>query len=100
MLARMVRFVVWAVAFGWIAWLLKKQFEARAIGNRPRGDSRVPPAGPRPAVRLERDPCCGTYVSPEISFSLEHHAQETRVMHFCSAECRARFLQLEQRAAS
>ncbi|MGB6546589.1 MAG: hypothetical protein WBE97_13305 [Candidatus Acidiferrales bacterium] len=96
MLGRLVRFVAWAVAFGWIAWLLKKAFEARAAGNGPRSGSRSGTAvAPRPPVRLERDPWCGTYVSPEISFPLEQMNQqesEIQVTHFCSAECRAHFL--------
>jgi hypothetical protein len=103
MLGRMIRFVAWLVAFGWIAWLLKKHFEARAVGG-PRGNSRERTAAARrTAVRLERDPWCGTFVSPEISFPAEQinrGQSETRVIHFCSAECRARYLQLDQRVAS
>jgi hypothetical protein len=45
-------------------------------------------AEPRAGV-LRRDPYCGTYVSPEISFSLQ---QADQIEHFCSAECRDRFL--------
>lgn len=51
----------------------------------------------RSAVPLHRDPWCGTYISPEISFPLEHSGQ---VLHFCSAECRSRYQRSSQRAAS
>jgi hypothetical protein len=99
----MVRFVAWLVAFGWMACLLKKHFETRTVESGPRGASRAQNGSvPRTAVRLERDPWCGTYVSPEISFpveQMEQQEQETRVIHFCSAECRARYLQLDGRAA-
>ena len=51
----------------------------------------------RSAIPLHRDPWCGTYVSPEISFPLEQAGQ---VLHFCSVECRTRYRQSSQRAAS
>ena len=51
----------------------------------------------RPAIPLHRDPWCGTHVSPEISFPFEQLGQ---MMHFCSAECRIRYQQSSQRAAS
>jgi len=59
-------------------------------------------SGPRPvqtrsAIPLHRDPWCGTYVSPEISFPLEQAGQ---MLHFCSAECRARYQRSSQRAAN
>ena len=69
---------------------------ARAFGNA--GPASVPhPPETRSAVPLYRDPWCGTYVSPEISFPLEQAGQ---VLHFCSAECRARYERSSQRAAS
>ena len=69
---------------------------ARALGNS--GPATAPhPQTTRSAVPLHRDPWCGTYVSPEISFPLEQAGQ---VLHFCSAECRARYERSSQRAAS
>ncbi|MBZ5697227.1 MAG: hypothetical protein LAN18_01625 [Acidobacteriia bacterium] len=78
-----------------IAWLVRKLL-AMLLGNTapvsvPRQDAS------RPAIPLHRDPWCGTYVSPEISFPLEQAGQ---VLHFCSAECRTRYQQSSQRAAS
>ena len=55
------------------------------------------PRETRSAIPLHRDPWCGTYVSPEISFPLEQAGQ---VLHFCSAECRARYQGNSHRAAS
>ncbi|HEV7968280.1 MAG TPA: hypothetical protein VGP19_11955 [Candidatus Acidoferrales bacterium] len=59
--------------------------------------SRPRPVQTRSAIALHRDPWCGTYVSPEISIPLE---QEGQMLHFCSAECRARYQRSSQRAAS
>jgi YHS domain-containing protein len=44
-----------------------------------------------------RDPHCGTHVPAELSFPLERAGE---VIHFCSAECRTRYQQSSQRAAS
>jgi YHS domain-containing protein len=42
----------------------------------------------KPAVRLVRDPVCGTYVQPRESLSMSARG----VTHFfCSEECRSRF---------
>jgi hypothetical protein len=78
-----------------LAWLLRKLI-ARAMGNT------GPASAPRPedsnsAIPLHRDPWCGAYVSPEICFPLEQAGQ---MLHFCSAECRARYEGTSQRAAS
>jgi len=78
-----------------LAWMLRKLL-ARALGNP--GTAAAPPRqAPRSAVPLHRDPWCGTYVSSEISFPLEQAGQ---VLHFCSAECRARYQRSSQSAAS
>jgi len=79
-----------------LAWMMRKLL-ARALGT-----SSAPPVPPPQApvqapVALQRDPYCGTYVSPEISFPLEQSGQ---VLHFCSAECRARYQSNAKRAAS
>ena len=69
---------------------------ARALGNA--GAAYAPrPRETHSAIPLHRDPWCGTYVSPEISFPMEQAGQ---VLHFCSAECRARYQRSSQRAAS
>jgi YHS domain-containing protein len=41
-----------------------------------------------PAVRLVRDPVCGTYVSPGNALSLTAGGN---IHHFCSEQCRAEF---------
>jgi YHS domain-containing protein len=78
-----------------LAWLMHKLI-ALALGNTgPASAAR--PGESNSAIPLHRDPWCGTYVSPEISFPLEQAGQ---VLHFCSSECRARYERSSQRAAS
>ena len=82
-LGRILRFVLWLLL---ATWLVRKVLGWLG-GN---SDQPAPRSAPsRSAGALQRDPICGTYVSPEISQTLEHAGQ---VHHFCSAECRARFI--------
>jgi hypothetical protein len=78
-----------------LAWLMRKLI-AQAMGNT------GPASAPRSedsnsAIPLHRDPWCGAYVSPEISFPLEQAGQ---MLHFCSSECRGRYQGTSQRAAN
>jgi YHS domain-containing protein len=52
----------------------------------------VPPP-PRPqqsraGIQMARDPVCGTFVIPERAVTLD---DGTRLVHFCSTECRDAF---------
>jgi hypothetical protein len=78
-----------------LTWLLRKLL-ARTLGTAGQTSVRRPVVT-RSALALHRDPWCGTYVSPEISFPLEQSGQ---ILHFCSAECRMRYQRSSQRAAS
>jgi len=78
-----------------LAWFLRKLL-SKVFGDvAPVSGTRRGAA--RKAIPLYRDPFCGTHISPEISFPLEQAGQ---VLHFCSAECRARYVQSSRRAAS
>jgi hypothetical protein len=89
-----------------MAWLMRKLL-ARVFPNAgPQpgsnrassgGSAGLRPGAPPQAIPLYRDPECGTYVSPEISFPLEQPGQ---VLHFCSEECRTRYQRSSTRAAS
>jgi YHS domain-containing protein len=83
-LARILQFILFVVIIGWLGrllfgWLLRR--------NRPAG-ARPAPAEPQKRP-LHRDPVCGTWVSAEISHTLEQAGQ---THHFCSPECRDRYL--------
>jgi YHS domain-containing protein len=78
-----------------IAWIVRK-LVSQLFRNLPRATAPPRRAEPK-VVALYRDPVCGTYVSPEVSFPLEQAGQQ---LHFCSAACRARYVQSSRRAAS
>jgi len=90
-LDRILRAIVWtAVTGGLVAYMRQRASDGREIscGQQPKRSSA--------AIRLHRDPVCGTYVSPEISFKLE---KSGHITHFCSAGCRDRYARPAARAA-
>ncbi len=83
-----------------MAWLMRKLLARILRSAEPVSASRSDVSqaqASQAAVPLHRDPWCGTYVSPEISFPLEQPGQ---VLHFCSAECRSQYQGASQHAAS
>lgn len=94
MVDRIIRFLLWVLILWWAVRLARWLFgwlAGKARRQQPRAE-----AAPQ-GKALRRDPVCGTYVSPEISFTLEQSGQ---VHHFCSAECRERFKSTLPRAAN
>jgi YHS domain-containing protein len=91
-LSRIISFIFWAILLGGIISLLRQ----RARSSARRAANARPSSPPKP-VSLHRDPYCGTYVSPEVSIRATQAGQE---LHFCSAECRDRYLRSERQSAS
>lgn len=92
-LARILRFIVWLIIISWVTWLIRKAF-ARAAQKQPQPQAPGAEASSRP---LFRDPVCGTHVPAEISLTLDDSNQ---TLHFCSAECRDKYVNATRRAAS
>jgi YHS domain-containing protein len=91
-LSRVFRAVLWGVvATGLLS--LVRQWGASEANRVTHGQH---PDQFSPAIRLYRDPVCGTYVSAEISVKLE---KSGHITHFCSAECRERYERAATRAA-
>jgi YHS domain-containing protein len=95
-LARIARFLFWLLILSWAVWLIRS-LAARAIGKAPRSGERVGQAGAEVSRRLHRDPVCGMHVSEDISIVGE---QGGETLHFCSAECRDRYLRSQPKAAN
>lgn len=80
----MIRFILLAILLIIIArlfWRLVDSVMEAARG--PRGDR-----GPGPAVKLVRDPVCGTYVPARAALSA---TAEGTMYYFCSEACKAKF---------
>ena len=86
---RILQFLLWLILLTWIGrkllgWL------ARIL--MPDGMPQQP-AGASPGAvsrQLERDPHCGTFVSPQVAVTAEC---DGKILHFCSAACRDAYLQ-------
>jgi YHS domain-containing protein len=63
-------------------WKVVDGVIAGAGGQQPRGRSRAQ------AVKLVRDPVCGTFVAPGAALSLTSGGS---THYFCSEDCRAKF---------
>jgi YHS domain-containing protein len=90
---RIIRFLFWGILVGWIVWLVRAWLRPVV---RKGGRNGAGPWNPT-AIQLQRDPVCGTFVSPEISVKLK---QGSQILHFCSAECRERYLGSRRHTAS
>ncbi|MGH9785614.1 MAG: hypothetical protein ACRD88_15665 [Terriglobia bacterium] len=76
--------LLWRTAAGWLGF--PERSMQSGIGQPPRSGD---PVAPRMAPReLQKDPQCGTYVSPELSVRARIGGEE---LHFCSRECAEKF---------
>ena len=82
----MIRFILLAILILLIARAFWKVMDSvmEAAGVTPRRKARGG-GGAAPAVRLVRDPVCGTHVAPNASLSLSDGAT---THYFCSQQCR------------
>jgi YHS domain-containing protein len=95
-IARMLKYLFWLLVVSWSVAILQK-----IVGKMVRGD-----AGEKPSVdvpndaqnqRLVRDPVCGMHVAEGLALPVE---QGTEILHFCSAECRDKFLHGTQKISA
>ena len=95
MLKLLVR-ILEIVAILWLLRLLWRSLFGTAARNRTSATSQSPD-GNNPAPRMiqgevHRDPQCGMFVSTELSIKSRFRGQQ---LHFCSPECRDKFLQIQ-----
>ena len=79
---------LWRMAAGWLGFPNRSRQPGQSVGGQP-----PRPGGPGMAAReLQKDPQCGTYVSPELSVRSRIGGEE---LHFCSTECEEKFRQTQ-----
>jgi YHS domain-containing protein len=78
----MLRVLLLAILLIVVARLFWRMFDAVIAG------ARTPGSGNQPAVKLVRDPVCGTFVKPRAALSLTT-AGSTH--YFCSEKCKDAF---------
>ena len=97
-ISRVMRFLLWVLVLFWgvallrraVAWLLRGVVNP---GEEQRGGQVSGPAEPDKigSRRLVRDPVCGVHIAEDRAIALP---ERSGVVHFCSAECRDRYVGL------
>jgi YHS domain-containing protein len=90
-LVRVFYIFLWVVLAVWLLRRISRWLSRKT--TRPPNVQRQPPA---PMKTLHRDPWCGTYVAEDISHRLD---EEGKTLHFCSEECRTRYVARQRRSA-
>ena len=86
-LLRIIRFMIIVFLVAMVFSLVRRLFHWLQTRSTPESVEPSPTLGAKP---LYRDPVCGKNVAAEISHTLKH-AGDT--YHFCSTDCRSRFLE-------
>lgn len=96
LMARILRFLFWVLVLSWSISLLKRLFRAEPAESKPANGAQ--PLSEVPSgKRLVRDPICGMYVAEELAVTSR---TGNEMVHFCSAECRDKYLSQHQKLAA
>jgi len=95
-LARILRFLFWVVVLSWSISLFKRLFRGPQQGE-PRQNGAAQPTTEVASKRLVRDPVCGMHVAEELAIAAR---TGNEMVHFCSTECRDRYLRENQKLAA
>ncbi len=103
-LARFVRFVVWVLILSWGIKLLGRVFAwalQRSVNSGGAQSAAGPGAESQPQLasrQLVRDPVCGMHLAETLAIPYRDRGE---LVHFCSAECREKYVSGSlQRAAN
>jgi YHS domain-containing protein len=95
-IGRMLRYLFWVVVVSWTVAILR-----RIVGRMVSGGVQPEPQAnvPNGAVnqKLVRDPVCGMHVAEGLALPLKQGAE---ILHFCSAECREKYLSDTQKMSA
>ena len=95
-LGRIFRFLFWTLLLSWGVWLLKHLFNSQIQASQSdEGDAEK--AGVPAGRRLVRDPQCGMHIAEELAIPVR---MENELIHFCSPECRDRYLHETRKLAA
>jgi YHS domain-containing protein len=96
-LARILRFVFWLLIVSWSVAILRRI--VNNMGRGARNPENRPVDVPTDAVtrKLVRDPVCGMHMAEVLAIPLR---QSGEILHFCSLECRDKYLSKTQKFAA
>ena len=95
-IASFFRFVFWVLVLSWSISLVKRFF-AWFLGDAALKQTQRPEQEVPRNKRLVRDPVCGMHVSEDLAIAVRTGSE---VMHFCSLECRDKYLGGSQKMAA
>jgi len=95
-LASFFRFLFWVLVLSWSISLLKRFFSWFLGDTVQKQTERPEPEVPR-NKRLVRDPMCGMHVAENLAIAVRTGSE---VIHFCSPECRDKYLASSQKMAA
>jgi YHS domain-containing protein len=95
-LARIFRFLFWTLVLSWGVWLLKRLFNSQLQAAQSAESDATNTEAPT-GRRLVRDPQCGMHVAEELAVPIR---MGNEMIHFCSQECRDRYLQETHKLAA
>ena len=95
-IARLLRYLFWIVVVSWGFALLRRLVDRM---DNPPARSNQPIDVPNDAVsrKLVRDPICGMHIAEGLALPLK---QGSTILHFCSAECRDKYVSQTRKFAA
>jgi YHS domain-containing protein len=101
LISRVLKYLFWLLVVSWSVALLRRVVKWMISGAaRMDGGAAAAAPGSTPnglAGRLARDPVCGMHVAEELAIPLREGRE---LVHFCSTECRDKYLAMAQRKAA
>jgi YHS domain-containing protein len=95
-IARLLRFLFWVVVLTWAMSLLRRLVSRMQAGGAPeKRDIDLP--NDAFSQKLVRDPVCGMHIAPSLALTVK---QGGETVHFCSPECRDKYLGNTQKFAA
>lgn len=95
-IVRMLKFLFWLLVVSWTAAILRNIVGKMATGGESR-NSYVDVPNNAVNQKLVRDPVCGMHVAEALALPLQQGAE---TVHFCSTECREKYLNGERKLSA
>jgi YHS domain-containing protein len=93
----MLKYLFWLLIVSWSVALLQRLVGKMVSGNSAGPQSHVDVPSSAVNQKLVRDPVCGMHVAEGLALRLP---QGGETVHFCSAECRDKYLNGSQRISA
>jgi len=95
-IVRLLRFLFWVVVLSWAMSLLRRLLKHMGASPRPENrDIDVP--SDSFSQKLVRDPVCGMHIAAGLALVVK---QGGETVHFCSPECRDKYLSNREKFAA